>query len=652
MDKLKTALYFTEKYKWRLFPAFWDAEHKRHISYIKWAEQATSDAEIIKRWAFKWKECHFCVACQASDITVLDVDNKKGKHGDDVLNDLILEHGSFATLKVKTPSGGYHYYFKGKSAVTINKLGFGLDTPVMVPLPNSEVIGKGRYAVVNNTSICALPEWLRSQIGNATVKNPDVAITNSLQGLKQAAQLVRNTEGAIENAGGDAATYKMACALKDTGIDAGACFLMMRQWNKKCSPPWSDSELFRKVQNAYKYAKNFGYEENNFGALPETELVHVSSFEPEPVERKWVVENFIPQYEMTALYGDGGLGKTYLALQLALNVATGEGSFLNRTIENPSAVLYVSAEDSVDEIHRRIYGICKNEEYAFLSKANAPLYFMPRWGKDCTIASQEGYDIKTRPFFEAIKMQLDKIDSDKGVLLILDPLATFFAVNENDKVAVSYCVHSVLSNLALEYKATILAVAHPSKASIQSKLYDSGSPSWRNSFREVRALVAHEDERMKKLRYLKHTKANYSAIQGDLLLEWENGRLVVRGEQEVERRIVGGYANHVYLAIVKAYKEKSLLGSQAASRRYICNERITDEESNILSKEQIRKGVALLRSEGLITETTSEIKITDNITKKVYMLKGLLPLRYMAQEEKGNESNGTDDGQGHFDPIF
>jgi hypothetical protein len=39
--------------------------------------------------------------------------------------------------------------------------------------------------------------------------------------------------------------------------------------------------------------------------------------------REWLVENWIPMNHVTALYGDGGMGKTLLAQQLLTSVATG-----------------------------------------------------------------------------------------------------------------------------------------------------------------------------------------------------------------------------------------------------------------------------------------------------------------------------------------
>src|SRR5688500_3297013 len=68
--------------------------------------------------------------------------------------------------------------------------------------------------------------------------------------------------------------------------------------------------------------------------------------------RDWHVEPVIPHQTVTLLSGDGGTGKSLLALQLAVATALGS-SWINRTVAGGRA-LYLSAEDDMDEVHRRL----------------------------------------------------------------------------------------------------------------------------------------------------------------------------------------------------------------------------------------------------------------------------------------------------------
>ena len=51
-----------------------------------------------------------------------------------------------------------------------------------------------------------------------------------------------------------------------------------------------------------------------------------AQFTEKPPEREWIVQDWVPRGEVTLFTGQGGLGKSVLALQLAVAVATG-GSY-------------------------------------------------------------------------------------------------------------------------------------------------------------------------------------------------------------------------------------------------------------------------------------------------------------------------------------
>jgi RecA-family ATPase len=72
--------------------------------------------------------------------------------------------------------------------------------------------------------------------------------------------------------------------------------------------------------------------------------------------RKWIVPGYIPDRTVTILGGDGGTGKSLLALQLAVAMST-SASWLELETA-PGKVILLSAEDELDEIHRRLHQIC------------------------------------------------------------------------------------------------------------------------------------------------------------------------------------------------------------------------------------------------------------------------------------------------------
>jgi RecA-family ATPase len=68
----------------------------------------------------------------------------------------------------------------------------------------------------------------------------------------------------------------------------------------------------------------------------------------------------VPDRTVTLLYGDGGTGKSLLALQLAAATALGVKWIGLQPAHGP--VLYLSAEDDLDELHRRLGRVDKGCE--------------------------------------------------------------------------------------------------------------------------------------------------------------------------------------------------------------------------------------------------------------------------------------------------
>ena len=76
--------------------------------------------------------------------------------------------------------------------------------------------------------------------------------------------------------------------------------------------------------------------------------------------RRWFVGRFVPASETTMLGGDGGAGKTTLALQLCVAGISG-GKWIGLDVTHCN-VLYVSAEDPRGEIHFRTRANHKTQE--------------------------------------------------------------------------------------------------------------------------------------------------------------------------------------------------------------------------------------------------------------------------------------------------
>src|SRR5688500_12348252 len=67
--------------------------------------------------------------------------------------------------------------------------------------------------------------------------------------------------------------------------------------------------------------------------------------------REWLIVGWMPHREVTLISGDGGIGKSTIALQLCASTAASMLWF--GLSVRPGAALYVSCEDDEPEIHWR-----------------------------------------------------------------------------------------------------------------------------------------------------------------------------------------------------------------------------------------------------------------------------------------------------------
>lgn len=269
-------------------------------------------------------------------------------------------------------------------------------------------------------------------------------------------------------------------------------------------------------------------------AEPETDTpFSAETLKGEPPKRQWVVPEWLPARTVTALYGDGGVGKTLLAQQLANACATGSAWCGLETMKGP--VLCVFCEDDKQELWRRQNAI--EDAYGIVLKHHvADLHLWPRVGFDNVLMAfdREGSGQLTA-FFRRLDEQVKAL---KPVLVILDTAADLFGGNENNRMQVNQFVKACLGKLVTENDTTVLLLAHPSMSGLSSGSGSGGSTAWNNAVRSrwyLSRVEGGDDE----LRALTKKKANYSkAGDGEKIdLIWENGVLTLPTSPDAIDRI-------------------------------------------------------------------------------------------------------------------
>src|SRR5262245_53573159 len=124
-------------------------------------------------------------------------------------------------------------------------------------------------------------------------------------------------------------------------------------------PP--EAEAFAKASSYDDWAKQnpTANGQDNTPAPPKfSRIINPADWENVPIPaRYWTVPDYIPAGVVTMLSGDGGLGKSLLALQLAVGRALAKEWI--GLLPEPGKTLYLSAEDDSDELHRRLNAVRK-----------------------------------------------------------------------------------------------------------------------------------------------------------------------------------------------------------------------------------------------------------------------------------------------------
>lgn len=205
-------------------------------------------------------------------------------------------------------------------------------------------------------------------------------------------------------------------------------------------------------------------------------LVTGASFHGKAIpEQVWLIDQIAAANQPCVITGDGGLGKSSLALDLAVAVATG-GKWLSRTVAHGPA-LYFSAEDELDEVHRRLAKICFARGIPLSALDN--VHIAPMAGLDSMLVVSNRGELRTTDLWAALSQRVETL---RPAIVILDSLADVYGWNEIVKVEVRTFV-GMLRALGLRTNTTFVILMHPSLTGLATGTGLSGNVAWNNSVR-------------------------------------------------------------------------------------------------------------------------------------------------------------------------
>ena len=271
-----------------------------------------------------------------------------------------------------------------------------------------------------------------------------------------------------------------------------------------------------------------------------------------PPERRWIIPDMIPDRTVSIVSGDGGDGKTTLMLQLCASKAAGR-PWLGYSLE-PGAAIFASAEDDIDELHRRTSSIAVSLGVGLADLVD--LHLVPLAGHDAVMGAphERAGIITATDIFRGLVALVKRI---KPRLVVLDALADVFGGDEINRAQVRQFV-GLLRSLAIDHNLAVVLIAHPSLEGMRNGSGSSGSTAWNNSVRARVYLERAKNEEDRKndpdFRILSVKKSNYGPAGVEMRLRWRDGAFVLDGSGNgFDKLAASAKAERVFLDQLAAF---------------------------------------------------------------------------------------------------
>lgn len=485
MSKLRAALAWAAR-GFPVFPLLPDSKEPAFGG--SWHEHATTDiATIRSMWTdpVLGTEQDYNIGMDCTDRVVVDIDEKwytDAKTGEkrkkDGYNQYMQLGGSFDTLVVKTPSGGYHCYFEGPDSANVN---IARDIEIRshhgyVVAPGSTIDGVP-YEVITDIEPAWIPLNVEKLLKAPEVRRdmPEGFELDSAANIQAGINYLQSTPVAIEGQRGDETTFITAARLvRELGLSPFTAFELMRDhWNERCIPPWQLDELQGKVENAASYGTA------DVGRLDPSILFATVNVEPPPSPftavaafgfgnaaipsairpRPWLVDRVLMTEKVTAIGAVGSGGKSSAGLALAAHLALGRDFGKHKVHKKCKTIVY-NGEDDVEEQSRRLLAVCV--EYGFdYQEVSRSVMLLSYEDVNMKLVKVDGRSAVPNDAVVNGLIELAKAE-DIGCI-ILDPLVDVHSCDEGDSTQMNV-VMQIIQHIAKTAGVAVLVMHHTTKA--------------------------------------------------------------------------------------------------------------------------------------------------------------------------------------------
>jgi len=192
--------------------------------------------------------------------------------------------------------------------------------------------------------------------------------------------------------------------------------------------------------------------------------------------------------EATLLVSAGGVGKTTVAIGKSISVATNRRLLDEKVFGTDLKALYINAEDSRDEMRRRVWAFCMKHGLSEQDLGRFSLYGTDDWQVQgiSFLRVERGGSVLDQAGIDRFEELLEALRPD---LVVLDPLVALCGGgNINDNAAMALVMRA-LKRLAGKFNCAVLILHHTRKGSVSGDVEGiSGASALANLSR--RALMA------------------------------------------------------------------------------------------------------------------------------------------------------------------
>ena len=364
------------------------------------------------------------------------------------------------TPTVKTPKG-FHYYFKWDKRLD------SLATTKRGLLPGIDTRGEGGYVVApptkgyvwlrdfNYTPLASPPEWLIQILSGQRTEGKE-----------------RNVVSSPGKGGRHDALVRFISAQFAQGKNEQVIRDEARQYNQTFSPPMEEERLEKELNNIIRYWTNGTYipkrmqqyvqaVEQNAEIVGGLKATKGTTFMVGSTKIDWLVKGLVPTPSCVILSGLQKSGKSWFALDLAIEVARGGGKWLGQFSVPAGKVLYIDQENAEPLLRYRLNKLAKTKGLGQLD--------------NLSILAKSGIKLDNPVTFDEVRTLLSE---EKPSVVFCDALVRFHSKEENSATEMAK-FFDLVGKLVREFKCVFFFMDHepyPPKTNDGKMVRGAGKP--------------------------------------------------------------------------------------------------------------------------------------------------------------------------------